>query len=102
MERLGFKHYWNYFKENFLVSLKSLVEYKANFYNLLIIEVFLAFAMLTYLLPTSFYGYLTMEVLKGNLIILEYFNLAAYLFLILLCILYFQWKIGLKKYEAFG
>lgn len=48
MEKLGFKHYFNYFKENFIVSFKSLVEYKTNLYNLLFIEVFLAFSMLTF------------------------------------------------------
>lgn len=48
MERLGFKHYWNYFKENFIVSFKSLVAYKTNLYNLIIIEFFLAFSMLIF------------------------------------------------------
>ncbi|NQZ84551.1 MAG: ABC-2 family transporter protein [Nanoarchaeales archaeon] len=58
--------------------------------------------MLFYLLPTSFYGYLCIELLKGNFIVLDYMFYGFLVFTILLVLLIIMWKFGLKRYEAFG
>lgn len=38
--KFGFLHYWNYFKVNYIISLKSLFEYKSNLYASLFIVLF--------------------------------------------------------------
>ncbi len=45
---LGFKHYLIYFFENFKISFKSLIEFKTNLYNLILIELFLAIAFVSF------------------------------------------------------
>lgn len=56
-----------------------------------------------YMLPSAFYGYFVIEVLKGNfdklLVYLPYFII---LNLLLIILTYLIWKKGIMKYEAYG
>lgn len=36
----GIVHYWNYFKASFRVSFLSMTEYKVNFYNSVLVQLF--------------------------------------------------------------
>jgi hypothetical protein len=56
-----------------------------------------------YLLPSGIGGYVLVEILNGNLEII-YENILFIFISIFFLILgiYVMWKIGLKKYEAFG
>lgn len=56
-----------------------------------------------YLLPTSIFGYFTLESLKGNITQLQYYF--PFMVITLICFIvgtYALWYYGLKKYEAFG
>jgi len=56
-----------------------------------------------YLLPSALYGYLTIEILKGNYFLsLHYLYYAIIIFVIFCVSISILWKFGLKKYEAFG
>jgi ABC-type uncharacterized transport system permease subunit len=55
-----------------------------------------------YLLPTSFYGYMVLELLNGDFIFLNYVYLGLSSFMLFLFLLILMWKLGLKRYEAFG
>lgn len=65
-----------------------------------------AFEKLTnifYFLSTSIYGYFVIEILNSRFD--QFFYFLPYIILIYFCfsiLTYFMWKIGLKKYEAFG
>jgi len=56
-----------------------------------------------FLLPSGLYGYLTVEILKGNYFLsLHYLYYAIVIFVIFCVSIALLWKFGLKKYEAFG
>jgi len=54
--------------------------------------------------PIAICGYYTIEVLKGNFLFFSnnYFLYSLIILFILIFFIYLLWKIGLKKYEAFG
>ena len=56
-----------------------------------------------YIFPSAIFGFLSIELLKGNATLL--LKLLPYIiatFFIMIISIYFIWKIGLKRYEAFG
>lgn len=56
-----------------------------------------------YLLPAAVQGFLMVEIIKGNIALLKsVIPILASSFIILILGTYILWKIGLKKYEAFG
>ncbi len=60
------------------------------------------FGSLFLFLPTSISGYFIFEILKGNLIIINYLYLIIIIFIFLVVLNFLLWHYGLKKYEAFN
>lgn len=88
----------NYLFKLYYQNLNTLIEaYTPKFFESS------KFVHIIYLFPVSFIDYFFIEILKGNtetmFFYLPYFLLFG---LICLIILIIQWKVGLKKYEAFG
>ncbi len=66
-------------------------------------KLFENFSILFYFLPYSLIGFFTIEILNGKVIFfLNYLIIFLELILIFFILLLIIWKIGLKKYEAFG
>lgn len=55
-----------------------------------------------YLMPGALGGFFPLMILKNNFIILNYLTYILIVVLTLILGIYIMWKIGLKKYEAFG
>jgi ABC-type uncharacterized transport system permease subunit len=54
------------------------------------------------LFPMSIASFLTINILKGNFLLLDYLYHSFIIFIVLVIINIMQWHYGLKKYEAFG
>lgn len=56
-----------------------------------------------FLLPSAFYGYFALEVLRGEFnLFLHYLSFCLIIILVMFIITLIIWHYGLKKYEAFG
>ena len=56
-----------------------------------------------YFMPSALFGYVSIEILKGNTLLLS--RLVPFIlisFFIIIISIYFMWKVGLKRYEAFN
>lgn len=91
-----------FIKENdFLVTLSINTNHTVEIYTPKMFQTLST--IFIYLFPSALFGYVSIEILKGTTDLL--FSLVPYIlasFLFLTISIYFIWKIGLKKYEAFN